>query len=592
MDNKYVISLEIGSSAVQVVAAAYNPVEPGPLTIIGAAEAPLVNCVRYGRVQNVKQVARQTLMALDSLREYPELADREVVGVYTSLGGRSLHSLTAEAQLTFAEETFVTDDIIDRLKDQAVENVNQDVEIYDVIPVSYTVDSMATDNPVGVYVKEIKARFTVVVCKNMNIRNLERVLEEQLALEICGTIVRPLAIADLCLTCDETRPGCMLVDLGAETTTVSIYREGALVYLATIPLGGAHVTRDIAAARGITEEQAEATKCNMASAMIDASAPNAEIRDINNHAHARAIEIVANILAQIEYAGLTPSHLRAGIIITGRGARLRNFCKLLEAQSGMKVRAAAIPPTIRMASADLKASDLLAPIAVAAVAARIADDPMAIPCLTEPAYIPGAVEEEPQEEPYEVEVAAVATDVTVTPQPAVAPQPVTEPAAQTPTGQAPVNEDPKPQHQSIPEQPRRRTPAGVVNGFGIDDDDPYVLLDDEEADKKRREELRRKEEARIREAEKAAAHKAAEEEKKRRAAQKATQKAEEEAARVAARRSKEDALRRAEAEDPEGPGDIELPDNKPKTSFIDMLRRRISSLVEEVDAKDDNSTDI
>ena len=43
MDNKYVISLEIGSSAVQVVAAAYDPVEPGPLTIVGAAEAPLVN---------------------------------------------------------------------------------------------------------------------------------------------------------------------------------------------------------------------------------------------------------------------------------------------------------------------------------------------------------------------------------------------------------------------------------------------------------------------------------------------------------------------------------------------------------------------
>lgn len=586
MDNKYVISLEIGSSAVQVVAAAYNPVEPGPLTIIGAAEAPLVNCVRYGRVQNVKQVAHQTLMALDSLRENPELADREVVGVYTSLGGRSLHSLTAEAQLTFTEETCVTDDIIDRLKDQAVENVNQDVEIYDVIPVSYTVDSMATANPVGVYVKEIKARFTVVVCKNMNIRNLERVLEEQLALEICGTIVRPLAIADLCLTRDETRPGCMLVDLGAETTTVSIYREGALVYLATIPLGGAHVTRDIAAARGITEEQAEATKCNMASAMIDASAPNAEIRDINNHAHARAIEIVANILAQIEYAGLTPSHLRAGIIITGRGARLRNFCKLLEAQSGMKVRAAAIPATIHMASADLKAADLLAPIAVAAVAARLADDPMAIPCLTESVYIPGAVEEEPQEKPYEDEVDAVAADV------AVAPQPVTEPSAQTPPGQAPVNEDPKPHHQDIPDQPRRRTPAGVVNGFGIDDDDPYVLLDDEEADKKRREELRRKDEARIREAEKAAAHKAAEEEKKRRAAQKAAQKAEEEAARVAARRSKEDALRHADADDPEGPADLELPDNKPKTSFIDMLRRRISSLVEDVDAKDDNSTDL
>ena len=416
MDNKYVISLEIGSSAVQVVAAAYDPVEPGPLTIVGAAEAPLVNCVRYGRVQNVKQVAKQTLMALDSLRQYPELADRELVGVYSALGGRSLHSLTAEASLTFPDETCVTDEIIDRLKDQAVDGVEEDVEIYEVTPVSYTVDGMAAANPVGVYVREIKARFTLVVCKSMNFRNLERVLVEQLGLEICGTIVRPLAIADLCLTRDDTRPGCMLVDVGAETTTVSIYREGALIYLATIPLGGAHITRDIAGARGITEEQAEATKCNMASAMIDASAPNAEIRDINNHAHARAIEIVANILAQIEYAGLTPSHIRAGIIITGRGARLRNFSKLLEAQSGMKVRAAAIPGTVRMASADLKAADLLAPIAVAAVAARLADDPAAIPCLTEPVFIPAAEDDVVEEETVETD-----DNITWTPEPPLLP---------------------------------------------------------------------------------------------------------------------------------------------------------------------------
>ena len=597
MDNKYVISLEIGSSAVQVVAAAYDPVEPGPLTIVGAAEAPLVNCVRYGRVQNVKQVAKQTLMALDSLRQYPELADRELVGVYAALGGRSLHSLTAEASLTFPDETCVTDEIIDRLKDQAVDGVEEDVEIYEVTPVSYTVDGMAAANPVGVYVREIKARFTLVVCKSMNFRNLERVLVEQLGLEICGTIVRPLAIADLCLTRDDTRPGCMLVDVGAETTTVSIYREGALIYLATIPLGGAHITRDIAGARGITEEQAEATKCNMASAMIDASAPNAEIRDINNHAHARAIEIVANILVQIEYAGLTPSHIRAGIIITGRGARLRNFSKLLEAQSGMKVRAAAIPGTVRMASADLKAADLLAPISVAAVAARLADDPAAIPCLTEPVFIPAAEDDVVEEETVETD-----DNITWTPEPEKPAAQPAAPAAQAPApAPAPEPKQPEPEPvaekpaapaapvQPRPEQPRRSPRSGIVNGFGIDDEDPYLLEDDEVAERKKQEARYKEEQARIREAERVAAERAAYEEKKRRA----NRKAEEEAARVAARRTKEDALRRSEAEEySDEPDDLELPDAAPKSTFIDKLRRRIASLVADVDGKDDNSTDL
>ena len=86
-----------------------------------------------------------------------------------------------------------------------------------------------------------------------------------------------------------------------------------------------------------------------------------------------------------------------------------------------------------------------------------------------------------------------------------------------------------------------------------------------------------------------AAERAAYEEKKRRA----NRKAEEEAARVAARRTKEDALRRSEAEEySDEPDDLELPDAAPKSTFIDKLRRRIAKLVDDVDGKDDNSTDL
>ena len=109
------------------------------------------------------------------------------------------------------------------------------------------------------------------------------------------------------------------------------------------------------------------------------------------------------------------------------------------------------------------------------------------------------------------------------------------------------------------------------------------------AERKKQEARYKEEQARIREAERVAAERAAYEEKKRRA----NRKAEEEAARVAARRTKEDALRRSEAEEySDEPDDLELPDAAPKSTFIDKLRRRIAKLVDDVDGKDDNSTDL
>jgi cell division protein FtsA len=60
-----------------------------------------------------------------------------------------------------------------------------------------------------------------------------------------GIILSPLAVAKHVLSYDERQLGCMLVDLGAETTTVSIYKNDALIHIATLPFGGRNITRDI-----------------------------------------------------------------------------------------------------------------------------------------------------------------------------------------------------------------------------------------------------------------------------------------------------------------------------------------------------------
>ena len=78
----------------------------------------------------------------------------------------------------------------------------------------------------------------------------------------------PLALADSILTDNEKRGGCVLVDLGAETTTVSVYYKSILRHLAVLPLGGANITKDIASLQ-MEEKDAEAMKIKYGSAYTE-----------------------------------------------------------------------------------------------------------------------------------------------------------------------------------------------------------------------------------------------------------------------------------------------------------------------------------
>ena len=158
---------------------------------------------------------------------------------------------------------------------------------------------------------------------------------KQTRYEIAGYILSPIATANAILTPNEKRSGCVMVDFGAETTTVAVYR-GVLRHLAVIPLGGNNITKDICYQQ-IEEDDAEALKISYASAYtddekykeeankefsIDKCSINAQtLLDI---AQARETEILENVKNQIMLSGYNDS-LLAGIIITGGAAKIHNM---------------------------------------------------------------------------------------------------------------------------------------------------------------------------------------------------------------------------------------------------------------------------
>lgn len=360
MEDKYIVALEIGSSKIK---GALGTVDAsGTLSVKAVEEEKLTDGVRYGCIRNVAETANAIRKVIERIEQREP--ERKITGAYVSIGGRSVMSEKTEIERRLPSEIEVTAELINDVIDEAIRRPLHERVIVDVEPCEFRIDNAATTRPVGMFGSHVLGRLNIISCRSQLMRNLKHVLSERLGLEVYDTFLRQRAEANLVLFNEEKRQGCMLVDFGAETTTVSIYKDGALVYLATIPMGSRNITRDIMALNYL-EEQAEELKIRGGNAlsstdsMTRPSTPGntVDFGQVNNYVSARAAEIIANINEQIKYAGLTPEKLPAGIILVGRGAKLNGFDRRLENITTMKVRIGVPGNRIRVLDGRLNGVD-------------------------------------------------------------------------------------------------------------------------------------------------------------------------------------------------------------------------------------------
>lgn len=377
MDARYIAVLEIGSSKVKGAVARVD--SDGAATLVAMHEVKSVNCVRHGRVQNVQEVASRVEEVMRRLENDHAVAPRKIRRMRVALGGRSVSSVHTAVDVRLPAETQITGETIERIKRDAVIDLPADRAVIAVLPRRFNVDGAEVSNIVGMFGRNIHSEMTVVLAARDNQTNLDRVRmasagpDGDVAVERIY-VPRQLALARMALTPSEQQLGVVLVDLGAETTTISIHRDGTLHTLVTLPMGGRNITRDLAAGLSVTEEQAEYIKTTQAAAIPDpqADAANAEAREINSYTQARAGEIIANIVHRIETAGFKTSELPAGIVLTGRAARMRRMAELFETQTKMKVRVA--PADNSVSPGDTEADPVDCLDIMALTAWPVADD--------------------------------------------------------------------------------------------------------------------------------------------------------------------------------------------------------------------------
>ena len=373
MDKKYIVALQLSGSQIKgaVASLGTSPHADKPAIAIEAiVSEEKVSCVQYGRVKNLIEAVRHTEQVLSNLTCLDKFRGCNISAVYVALEGRSFASSQAQASIRLSRETVIGNEELRHLDQAVAKQVPIDRQLVKIVPRRFKVDNNPIANPHGALGTTVQGDFTIVTCSPINRRNLDMIFgAEHLNLPVKEYVVVPLAIAEMSLSEEDKQIGCVLVDFGAYTTTVSIYKDRALQYLATVPLGSYHITRDLATSLNYTEEQAERIKLTKGNACPGQS-QTADEAKFNNLVTARVGEIVANVLAQIDYAGLKASDLAAGFVIAGRGAKLRNFSKYLEEQSKMKVRAAQVPGNIIADGSVLCPTDFLPVIAVINHAAK------------------------------------------------------------------------------------------------------------------------------------------------------------------------------------------------------------------------------
>ncbi len=376
-EEKYVAAIEISSSKIIAVLGKMRP--GGQLDIIASEQEKGGDSVRYGVIQNLEETSMRINRILNLLERKPAVSPRKISGMFVGLSGRSLRSIPTKVSINLPEDTEITDEILSRLLAQARNTaIDSSLEVVDAVPRSYRVGRSETLSPKGMVGDSISADFDIIVCRPEIKRNLIRTIQDKLKIDICGVVVTPLAAGQLILSPEQKRLGCMLVDMGGETTTVTIYKNGHLVYFATLPLGGRHITRDITSLN-VLEERAEEIKITSGNAIPRETVSSINYHgvkdtDVSNLIVARAEETVVNILKQVKYAELKDSDLPGGIILIGGASKLNGMLDLLANKSGLPVTRGSLPQYVHLEDLKTNTTDIIEVASVLYAGASSAPD--------------------------------------------------------------------------------------------------------------------------------------------------------------------------------------------------------------------------
>ena len=252
-----IAALDIGSSKICCFIAEVRP--HGGLEVIGIGHQASRG-VRAGTIVDLKAAELAISHAVEAaeMMAAPQLQGQPIRSVYVNIPGVHTRSHQMSVNVKISGHEVSERDIQNALAHSrgAVQHGRDD--LIHVIAAGYALDGQrGINDPRGMVGQGLDVLLSPVTALSTATRNITSVLHQN-HLEVDGFCAAPYAAGLSTLVEDEKDLGCTVIDMGGGTTSIAVFAQGKLVYSAAIPVGGNHVTSDIA--RGLTTSVADAER--------------------------------------------------------------------------------------------------------------------------------------------------------------------------------------------------------------------------------------------------------------------------------------------------------------------------------------------
>ena len=219
-----------------------------------------------------------------------------------------------------------------------------DREVLHLLPQQFILDEQpGIHDPVGMVGNRLEVNLHISTCSASAYQNAIT-CANRAGLEVTETVFEAIAAAEATISADERELGVCVMDIGAGSTELAVFFEGAVAHTAVIPVGGDHFTNDLAVGLHVSVQEAEMLKCRYGNAVVTAVPQMNEIevqgipgypprivrqRLLGEILEPRARELFHLLRENLRQGGVLEA-MGAGCVVTGGGSRLPGLLDVAE----------------------------------------------------------------------------------------------------------------------------------------------------------------------------------------------------------------------------------------------------------------------
>jgi cell division protein FtsA len=350
-----IVVLDIGSAWTRVLAADLNE---GALRYRGHGIIESAG-MRKGLISDLGPAAK----AVKAANEQAEFTSRaNIAQCAVGVGGPHIRGINSNGgfELGSRMREITREDVRTAVDSARAIERPPDREVLHLLPRQFILDGQpGIFDPVGMVGARLEVDLHIATCSGSALQSAIT-CANRAGLEVTEAVLESVAAAEAVLSADERELGVCLLDIGAHSSDLAVFFEGAVVHTASIPIGGAHFTNDLAVGLQMPVAQAEELKRQYGNAVVTSVPQLAEIEILNPEPQALSLRSMAEILEprarELLYfvkeslrQGAVVEALGAGCVLTGGGALLPGMLDVTESQlrvparTGLPVRLSHMP---------------------------------------------------------------------------------------------------------------------------------------------------------------------------------------------------------------------------------------------------------